>query len=263
MNNNLNNATINTFKNQYLDFLKQNINYQKITDDVVSVTAPFLDRNNDFTEIYIIDSHDNNFILTDDGYTIKNLEMSGLEFDSKKRREALQTTLNRYGIDVGTDSSLYIKTSLADMPMNKHALMQCILSVNDLYTLSRDSIMSFFIEDVVDYFDKNDIRYSQDVDFRGKSGLIHNFDFLISKTKKFPERIIKVISDPTKNTNIDAALFALTDIQGFRNTPFKSYAIINDTEKEIKSNRLAAFSNCNVIPLLWRKIEDHKEELAS
>ena len=162
-------SQITKFKETYLEFLKQNINYTTVNKDIISVTTPFLDRHNDYTEILIIDTHDGSYRLTDDGYTINDLELSGFDFNTPKRKTTLLTTASRFGVSINEESALEIKSSLSNMPLKKHMLLQCMVAVNELFMLSKGSILSYFIDDVVDFFEKNEIRYTKDINIIGKS----------------------------------------------------------------------------------------------
>ena len=53
--------------------------------DWVEITTPYLDRHNDCLQIYA-KRHDGGFVLTDDGYTVEDLEQSGCTLDSPRRR---------------------------------------------------------------------------------------------------------------------------------------------------------------------------------
>ena len=65
----------NNFKKNYLDWLNKSIDEYQISKNIYRITLPYLDRNNDCTEIFIkIDG--SKYTLTDDGETIGELELS-------------------------------------------------------------------------------------------------------------------------------------------------------------------------------------------
>ena len=75
------------FCNLYLKWLEENIYQFKVNDNIYRITLPFLDRNNDCIEIYIIKKGDDSFFITDDGLTLSDLESSGFNiFTSKRKR---------------------------------------------------------------------------------------------------------------------------------------------------------------------------------
>ena len=68
-------------KNEYLNFLYRQTNIIRINDQVSRITTPFLDAQNDFVEIYIVQKDENSFMLTDDGITLNDLGMQGVHFE--------------------------------------------------------------------------------------------------------------------------------------------------------------------------------------
>src|SRR5947209_3320285 len=65
---------------------------------VVEITTPFLDRHNDYIQIYAKRS-DGRFLLTDDGYTLDDLRISGCKLESKRRQDLLRMTLYGFGVE--------------------------------------------------------------------------------------------------------------------------------------------------------------------
>jgi hypothetical protein len=68
-------------------------------DDWVEITTPYLDRHNDYIQIYAKRAN-SGFLLTDDGYTIDDLEQSGCKLESRKRQDLLKMTLNGFGVQL-------------------------------------------------------------------------------------------------------------------------------------------------------------------
>lgn len=59
--------------NLYADWLKERVKLNTI-GDVCELTTPFIDRHNDYLQIYV-KSIPSGILLTDDGYTIKDLDL--------------------------------------------------------------------------------------------------------------------------------------------------------------------------------------------
>ena len=78
---------------QYLKWIRDNTIAKSINDEkVCSISTPFLDRHNDHLDIYLI-KENGNILLTDNGYTIADLKMSGMEINTPKRENILKTAL--------------------------------------------------------------------------------------------------------------------------------------------------------------------------
>ena len=87
------------FSKQYLEWLKQNIEQYQVRDSIFRITLPFLDRNNDCVEVYIVDNGDGTYQITDDGATINDLEFSGFDIEtSERRKKILNSIIAAYGI---------------------------------------------------------------------------------------------------------------------------------------------------------------------
>ena len=59
---------------KYTAWLRDNTTLREV-EDSVEITTPYLDRNNDYIQIYAKRAN-GGFILTDDSYTIEDLRMS-------------------------------------------------------------------------------------------------------------------------------------------------------------------------------------------
>lgn len=110
--------------------------------------------------------------------------------------------------------------------------------------------------------DENEIRYTPSVQFTGKSGFIHNFEFVIPASKKKAERLIKAINNPTRD-KIQTILFAWSDIREARKKDSSLYVFINDSEHTLKPEVTGALGEYGVIAAPWTKREDYKEELVA
>jgi hypothetical protein len=252
-------ADIQKLLDKYIHWVRDNTKIRKI-EDFIEITTPYLDRHNDYLQIYV-KRENNNFILTDDGYTIQDLENSGCKLESKKRQELLTLTLNGFGVKK-IANALEVQASWDNFNLKKHNLIQAMLAVNDLFYLAEPLVISLFYEDVISWMELNEIRYVSNVKFTGKSGLDHTFDFAIPASKIQPERIIRTINKPTRDT-AQAMAFAWIDTREVRNPSSKAYAIMNDIDKDIPSFVIAALKNYSVKPVRWSKRDDIKEELAA
>lgn len=76
----------------YWAWLKDKTQLRKV-EQWVEITTPYLDRHNDYILIYAR-PRNGGYILTDDGYTIEDLEQTGCKLDTAKRQDLLKMTLN-------------------------------------------------------------------------------------------------------------------------------------------------------------------------
>lgn len=236
----------------YLKWIKDNTIVKTIEEgSICAITTPFMDRHNDHLDIFVIKQGDK-IKLTDDGYTIADLKMSGLDINTPKRDSILRTTLNGFGVKLNGNDELYIEATLANIGQKKHYLIQAILSVNDMFSLASDTVHSLFKEDVELYFRTNDIYYSKDIKISGKTGYDHNIDFLVTATRTKPERLIKAINTPRKDSAL-ASIMAFNDI--LRESKTKNYVLYNNIEKNVNSDFLGALESYGIISIPWSERE--------
>lgn len=245
--------------NEYSNWLKDKTALKEMAN-FVEITTPYLDRHNDYFQIYI--KKDNgSYILSDGGYVIEDLKQSGCDIETPKRKNLLQMTLNGFGVQLN-ENEISIYAYPENFPLKKHNLIQAMLAVNDLFYLSVSFTKSLFLEDVAQWLDLSDIRYTPSVKFTGKSGFDHYFDFVIPHSKKKPERILKAINKPNRDT-AEALAFSWIDTREVRITNSKAYAFLNDSDTIPQPSILDALKNYDVTPILWSKKEEIKEELTA
>lgn len=244
---------------QYWAWLRDKTTLRQI-NDWIEITTPYLDRHNDRLQIYA-KRRDGGFVLTDDGYVLQDLEQSGCRIDSAKRQALLKMTLNGFGVQVN-DQTLEVHASQDNFALRKHNLVQAMLAVNDLFYLASPVVASLFYEDVVAWLDLSDIRYTPKVKFTGKSGYDHLFDFVIPKSKAQPERILRAISRPNRDT-AQAMAFSWIDTKEVRPPESRAYAILNDSEHPISESVLDAMRNYDVRPVLWSGRDHVRHDLAA
>lgn len=229
-------------------------------DEWVEITTPYLDRHNDYVQIYAKRAN-GGFLLTDDGYTIDDLEQSGCKLESRKRQDLLKMTLNGFGVQL-EGKALQVHASTDNFALRKHNLLQAMLAVNDMFYLAVPMIASLFYEDVVAWLDIHDIRYTPKVKFTGKTGYDHLFDFVIPKSRREPERIIQTINRPSRDT-AQAVVLSWVDTKEVRSSDSRAYALLNDSEQPVSSAVIDALRSYDVRPVTWSERETVREELAA
>ena len=244
---------------QYIAWIKDKTELRQI-NGWVEITTPYLDRHNDYLQVYA-KKEDNRFVLTDDGYIIEDLQQSGCNLDSKKRRSLLETTLNGFGVRLDNDA-LTVHASPSNFALQKHNLVQAMLAINDLFYLAAPTVASLFLEDVALWLDMNEIRYTPKVKLTGDSGYDHVFDFVIPKSRAKPERILKAINRPERNT-AESIAFAWIDTRKIRPPESQAYVFLNDYERTPSGTVTEALEQYDLRPVLWSQRENIREELAA
>jgi Domain of unknown function DUF1829/Domain of unknown function DUF1828 len=252
-------ADIQRLMDAYHAWLKEKSVLRQI-DQWVEITTPYLDRHNDYLQVYAKQLN-GGFLLTDDGYTIDDLEQSGCKLESRKRQELLKMTLNGFGVQLD-GKALQVHASPDNFSLRKHNLVQAMLAVNDMFFLAVPMVASLFYEDVVAWLDVHDIRHTPKVKFTGKTGYDHLFDFVIPKSRKQPERILQAINRPNKDT-AQAIAFSWIDTKEIRSPDSRAYALLNDSDQTVSPAVVDALKNYDVHPVPWSEREQVRELLAA
>lgn len=245
--------------NTYHAWLKDKTVLREI-DQWVEITTPFLDRHNDYLQIYAKRAN-GGFILMDDGYTIEDLEQSGCKLESPKRQELLRLTLNGFGVQLD-GKNLQVHASPENFALRKHNLVQAMLAVNDMFYLAVPMVASLFYEDIVTWLDVHDIRYTPKVKFTGKTGYDHLFDFVIPKSRRQPERILQAINRPNRES-AQSVVLSWIDTKEVRSPDSRAYALLNDADQSVSQAVIDALRSYDVQPVAWSQREEVREELVA
>lgn len=247
----------------YVSWLHQGLSVEEV-GEACELTTPFLDRHNDYLQVYAT-RRNGNIILSDDGYILSDLRTSGLEVDTPKRKMVLDSVLKGLGVRA-ENNQLMVEASASNLGQRLHSLVQAMLAVNDMFVMAQPRVASLFLEDVRNFLDSNDIRYTARVKLAGKSGYDHGVDFLIPKSRKRPERILQAIASPKKD-NIFAYLWTLSDTRAARaresDSEAEAYAFLNDQEQTVGGDVIEALNAYDVTPAFWTQRAEYVDALAN
>lgn len=253
------NESLESYLDGYLKFLKDKSYEEKISDDVTKLSLPFLNELDDYTEIYIL-KKDNEFIITDNGETISNLQFCGLELNTNSRKKVFQNIINSYNV-LFEDNSLFIRANNNNLYLKKHLLFQCIAKINDMYLLSKNNVQNIFIDDVKSFFESNKIGYIPGHRMSGKSGLEAYYDFAIPKTEKNPITLVKVINKIDKD-KVKSTIFDWNDTKDLADDELKIIVIYNDENEASQNDKIEAFEKYNIKAIPWTNKNELLREVA-
>lgn len=249
-----------SFKDDYINLLKQRTIEYKISDNIHRISTPLLDKNNDSIEVYII-KDGKQLTITDDGYIINDLISSGLNFKQDTiRYRYLNNILGNHGVNIGKNNDLFVKSNVKDYAVKMYMLTQCMSKVSDLFVLNKPAVFSLFNEDVKEFLKNNEIRFIENPIFIGKSNLTTPYDFAIPSTKNAPERILKTTATISLN-------FAKTTLFGWQDTKEKRekdstlYLIFDDRNQKASDDVVTALHSYDIRLIDWTNRDNYKDEL--
>jgi len=257
---------INKMINNYYQWLKERTElYVDPNNNWAQISTPFQGLFNDPIEIYA-KSINGKILLSDDGLTMRNLELLGVSLSrSKKRKEILNKILLNYGVKLDKNE-LTVEATEKDFPQKKHNLISTIGEISDMFMLTKHTVASVFKEDVQKYLENLNIIFTPQFIARGSTGLEFTFDFHIAHKDK--EIVLKTFN--RLNTfNLPHFLFAWEDIKEVREKitgkNISGLAIINDTNNKIKAELLNAIKLKNAGYILWSEKDtpENRKKLAA
>jgi hypothetical protein len=243
---------INTLMGNYYSFLKEKtVLTTSNSSDWVEISTPFVGLFNDTVDIYA-KKEGNKIILSDDGNTLRDLELSGLEITrSPKRKEILDRILINYGVQM-KNVELITEANERDFPQKKLNLVSAISETADMYYLARHTVASVFREDVKAYLDEQELIYTPYFISKGSTGLEFTFDFQIAY--KNTEIVIKSFNSVNK-MNLPHFLFTWEDIKKVREQQTQKdvigLAVINDIDRDVSDEYINALDNKGAKHILW------------
>lgn len=251
-------AECNKIVSSYLAWLRKGMSVSEMDSGSCIIDTPFLDRRNDVLRV-VAEKRDGQVCLHDRGDTLNELTMY-IDLKSPDQQGVLEVILNCSGVNRENDR-LYTVVPEKETGHGLHSLIQAMLSVEDMYLMARPQRgKSVFSKSVLNYFESKSVMFTPQVSIKGRSGFYHAIDYVVPRTNNAPERIIKAINAPNKNT-ISNYLFILEDSRKARERESISMALLNDTQREIKKEVIEALESYKVVPAYWSKKEDLIKQL--
>lgn len=254
----------NDIKNEYLSFIKDNAVFKDISENNTEVITPFVDP---FGESigFNIKSYGKSLTITDDGYTVWNLSINGIDIRKKGRRKDLFLSLLNYNGFALIEDSIKRITTKSQLGQSIHDMTQLLINVYDFIQLHPNNVKSQFLDDVKNYFIRNDT-YTVFPAFSisGKSRLEHRFNFVFMS--KGISKIARIHNNITKQ-QVDTILASWLDTLEFRKREYgdkeQLYIIVSDEGyHNIKDDHLVALKEYDIDVLNFADKEKLELELS-
>lgn len=247
----------------YYSWLRSKYTFSNLSDDVVKIETPFLDSEFDDIVLYAQVLKTGKIIITDDGWTIDNLESMGISFSKRAttRRRLLDEISVSFGVDIDFDTkAISIHTTLNDFPEAKHRILLAIMRANDLAFLAPANVQSSFSDDVQDFLDENNVLYTPSILIPSSQGLAVHFDFSIP----IPDgntKLLRTISYPNNLNNMKIANYDIN--LASRTRKAKYIVILNDIKNKLTNKPiLDAMAADSDYPFALHSFSDIKNDPA-
>ncbi|MGW7889944.1 DUF1828 domain-containing protein [Staphylococcus xylosus] len=251
---------IKSISKDYFDYLKKESKFIPLENESIEFYSPIVDYFGDSISVNISNNADN-YLLTDYGETLWNMEQFGIDLTSHKKQKKyqfLKNIIESNGL-VLEDNKILQYTDKKKLPQAIHDYVLAISEISNLAILKKDNIKSLFRDEVIQYFLKHRDTYPNvfpEFKIEGKSKLTHNFEAVFpGKTTEYVKTIKQINTNSAKNV-----LFDWDDVEEYRSKMYDSNArlnIITANEEEVSDSVATMLSQYNVDVLPF----DDKEKL--
>ena len=226
----------------------------------VEITTPFLDRHNDMMQVYAELSGDE-VLLTDDGYTIEDLEFCGLTVEGSRCRNLMQFNLNGFGV-TREGNDLVTRATAKDFALKLHNLLQAMIAVDDLHYIAPPSkVKHAFDKDIGTWLNESKIQFEA-AKFKGKLGYYVDYKYVIPPSRNKPYRVLIGINNPGRGA-VEQVAWRWWDIRDSRPSGARLYPILNDAQRGSIETEMDALRNLAMKPFLWSSRHEALSELAA
>ncbi|HEC2158325.1 hypothetical protein B5C01_10560 [Staphylococcus delphini] len=240
---------IKSISKDYFDYLIKESKFIPLENESIEFYSPVVDYFGDSISVNISNNVDN-YLLTDHGETLWNMEQFGIDLTSHKKQKKyqfLKNIIESNGL-VLEDKEIQHYTDRKKLPQAIHDYVLAISEISNLAVLKKENIKSLFKDEVIQYFLKHRDTYPNvfpEFKVEGKSKLTHNFEAVFpGKTTEYVKTIKHINKNSAKNV-----LFDWDDVEEYRNRMYDSNArlnIITENEEEISDSVATMLSQYNV-----------------
>lgn len=223
---------MDNIQKEYLNFIKENTKFiQHNEKNITEIVTPYV---NSYGEgIYFNVNYDGNkYTITDNGFTLWNLELEGIKLTVKgNRKELLKSLLNFNGFSLNNKKEIIKTVDKVDLGQSIHDMTQLLLNIYDFSMLSPQMVQNQFLEDVKNYFMSDEKKYTvfPNLSITGKSKINHRFHYLFMSDGK--SKLTRVHNNIDKQ-QVDSILAGWLDTIEFRKKEYGNkeelYIVVSD-----------------------------------
>lgn len=217
------------------------------------IITPFVNHLNDRISLFVEISDNNEIRLSDDGITLNELELSGIDWAVPTRQRILKDIMKNYDLQLNDNVLFTVAQNQTQFAQKKYNLIQGILSIYDILFTSKNYATGIFNEEVLEYLFDNEFGGTPGPKLIGNSGLTHQLDYSLGATKKRPHILIKFLNHPNF-TEVAAQKFISDDLKkkmGTQKISVKYVIIGNDKKNNIPEKSLIAAKDMGIDLVPW------------
>lgn len=189
---------------QWTNWVSKQTEFKRISNNTIQVLTSFTDAFDDGIVFNIISKDDKTYSVTDNGYTIWNLETNGINVSKKgsNRNRILNSIVAPYKFSITNNKAIEKNNlSLSDLPQAITDFVQVLINVSDIAFMNRINTAGIFTDDAHSYFSsrKEEYNYFTNSLTLGRTNQQYRFDYnFIPKQQEF--KLTKMYNTLSKNT---------------------------------------------------------------
>ncbi|MCC4371073.1 DUF1828 domain-containing protein [Limosilactobacillus reuteri] len=195
---------LNLITTKWNNWISKQTDFRRINSRTIQVLTSFTDAFGDGILFNIISSDNNTYSVTDNGYTIWNLETNGINVSKKNsnRNRILTSIVKPYNFSISSNKAIEKKKlSIDELPQAITDFVQVLINVSDIAFMNRTNTASIFTDDAQNYFSnrKTEYNFFTNSITLGKTNQQYRFDFnFMPKLQEF--KLTKMYNTLSKNT---------------------------------------------------------------
>ena len=194
---------IDLIAKEWLQFLDKQYNLKSLDKNHVVLTTPITDAFDDGITIMITKKENDQYEISDQGYTIWNLTTRGINVMKKNsnRQKIIKSIVKSENVALAQDNTIYAQGQRQDIAQMIFNVIQAVTKIGNLGFTNFNNVRGMFADDVKDYFNSNNQKYQflKGFELRGKTGLSYKIDYLFL-SKNPTSKVTKIYDNLAKNT---------------------------------------------------------------
>lgn len=213
---------------KYIQWLTENHSFKDISDSFIELQTPFVDAFGDSISLLIQKITPTRFYVTDQGYTVWNIEAHGIDLSkSNSRRKQLMHSIAKFeNVEISDEKEICKSSNQSALNQTIHEVTQAVVKIANLALTNRKNSSAIFYDEVSNYFQENKktlFTFTKGMYMPGRNNILHKSDytFFVDEGPKYT----KMYNTINKNTH-DIILGIFTDTNDFRSENEGLFSII-------------------------------------
>lgn len=216
--------TLNKIHSQWTNWLENEAKFKIIDSNDIQVLTSFTDYFGDGILFNIIENGNDNFTLTDKGYSVWNMEMNGINLLKKNttRFKLFNWYLKSFDFKLSESNRIYKdKIQLNNLSQSIMDFIQLLLRVSDLGATNRANTRGIFFDDAKKYFnqDKGTFYFNTHNIALGKTKQQYTFEYNFTP-ELGKNKLTKLYNTLSKNT-MEAIIGIYSDTIDYLNDNYR------------------------------------------